>query len=74
MNPSTQEILAAFENLPTDNVIILPNNKNIVMTSNQAKEVTVKNVAVVASNPFRKDWQRCLSITRKANCKRSQRR
>jgi len=49
MNPSTQEILAAFENLPTDNVIILPNNKNILMASNQAKEVTVKNVAVVQS-------------------------
>ena len=49
MNPSTQELLAAFENLPTDNVIILPNNKNILMTSNQAKEVTVKNVAVVPS-------------------------
>ena len=49
MNPSTQEILVAFENLPTDNVIILPNNKNILMASNQAKEVTVKNVAVVPS-------------------------
>jgi len=49
MNPSTQEILAAFENLPTDKVIILPNNKNIVMASNQAKEVTVKNVQVVPS-------------------------
>jgi DAK2 domain fusion protein YloV len=49
MNPSTQEILSAFENLPTENVIILPNNKNIVMTANQAKDVTVKNVQVVAS-------------------------
>ena len=49
MNPSTQEILAAFENLPTDNIIVLPNNKNIVMTANQAREVTVKNVAVVPS-------------------------
>jgi DAK2 domain fusion protein YloV len=47
MNPSTQDILAAFENLPTDKVIILPNNKNIVMAANQAKEVTVKQVAVV---------------------------
>ncbi len=47
MNPSTQEILAAFENLPTDNIVILPNNKNIVMTANQAKDVTVKKVAVV---------------------------
>ncbi|MCL4274954.1 MAG: DAK2 domain-containing protein [Anaerolineales bacterium] len=47
MNPSTQDILAAFENLPTDKVIILPNNKNIIMAANQAKEVTVKNVQVV---------------------------
>ena len=49
MNPSTQEILAAFENLATDKIIVLPNNKNIVMTANQAKEVTVKKVAVVPS-------------------------
>lgn len=49
MNPSTQEILAAFENLPTDKIIILPNNKNIVMAANQAKEVTVKDVQVVPS-------------------------
>ena len=49
MNPSTQEILAAFEKLPTDKVIILPNNKNIIMAANQAKEVTVKNVQVVPS-------------------------
>ena len=49
MNPSTQEILSAFENLPTDKVIILPNNKNIVMAANQAKDVTVKKVSVVPS-------------------------
>jgi DAK2 domain fusion protein YloV len=49
MNPSTQEILTAFENLPTDKVIILPNNKNIILAANQAKDVTVKNVAVVPS-------------------------
>jgi len=49
MNPSTQDILGAFEKLPTDKVIILPNNKNIIMAANQAKEVTVKQVAVVPS-------------------------
>jgi DAK2 domain fusion protein YloV len=49
MNPSTQDILDSFENLPTDKIIILPNNKNIVMAANQAKEVTVKSVAVVPS-------------------------
>jgi len=49
MNPSTQDILSAFENLPTDKVIILPNNKNIIMAANQARDVTVKKVAVVPS-------------------------
>ena len=49
MNPSTKDILEAFENLPTDKVIILPNNKNIVLAANQAKDVTAKNVRVVAS-------------------------
>ena len=48
-NPSTQDILNSFEHLPTDKVIILPNNKNIIMAANQAKEVTVKQVAVVPS-------------------------
>jgi uncharacterized protein len=49
MNPSTQDFLNSFENLPTDKIIILPNNKNIIMAANQAKEVTVKQVAVVPS-------------------------
>ena len=49
MNPSTKELLAAFENLPTDKVIILPNNKNIVLAAQAARDVTVKEVYVVPS-------------------------
>jgi hypothetical protein len=49
MNPSTQEILSAFENLPTDKVVILPNNKNTILAAQAAKEVTVKNVHIVPS-------------------------
>ncbi|MBU4225302.1 MAG: DAK2 domain-containing protein [Chloroflexi bacterium] len=49
MNPSTQEILNAFENLPTDKVIILPNNKNIILAAQAARDVTVKNVHIVPS-------------------------
>ena len=49
MNPSTKELLAAFENLPTDKVIILPNNKNIVLAAQAASDVTVKEVHVVPS-------------------------
>jgi uncharacterized protein len=49
MNPSTEEILHAFENLPTDKIIILPNNKNIILTSEAASTTTVKRVAVIPS-------------------------
>lgn len=47
MNPSTQEILEAFEDLPTDKIIILPNNKNILMAAKSAAEVSVKQVKVI---------------------------
>jgi uncharacterized protein len=49
MNPSTEEILSAFENLPTDRIIILPNNKNIILAAQNAASVTVKKVAVIPS-------------------------
>ena len=49
MNPSTQQIMAAFENLPTNHVIILPNNKNIILAAEAAAELTVKEVIVVKS-------------------------
>ena len=49
MNPSTEQILKAFENLPTNNVIILPNNKNIILAADTAKSLSVKNVFVIPS-------------------------
>jgi len=47
MNPSIKELMAAFENLPTDKVVILPNNKNIILAAQEAASMTVKNVAVI---------------------------
>jgi dihydroxyacetone kinase-like predicted kinase len=49
MNPSTADLLAAFENLPTDKIIILPNNKNILMAANSAAELTAKKAVVIPS-------------------------
>ena len=49
MNPSTEDLLGAFEDLPTDKVVLLPNNKNIIMAANNAAELTVKKVAVIPS-------------------------
>ena len=62
MNPSTQDILNSFENLPTDKIIILPNNKNIIMAANQAKEVTAKKVAVVPSRTVPQGLAAMLSL------------
>ncbi len=47
MNPSIKELLASFENLPTDKIVILPNNKNIIMAAKEAASMTVKEVAVI---------------------------
>ena len=47
MNPSTEEIIHSFENLPTDRVILLPNNKNIILAAQNAAQMTVKKVAVI---------------------------
>jgi len=49
MNPSTQEILQALEALPTDRIVILPNNKNIRLAAEQAAELTSKQAYVVPS-------------------------
>jgi DAK2 domain fusion protein YloV len=49
MNPSTKDLLQAVESTFSDNVIILPNNKNIVLTANQVQTLTKKTVMVVPS-------------------------
>ena len=47
MNPSTKDILTAVEQAPSDKVIILPNNKNIILTAKQVKPLTKKVVAII---------------------------
>jgi DAK2 domain fusion protein YloV len=43
MNPSTKDILLAVESVTPDKVIILPNNKNIILTANQVHSLTKKD-------------------------------
>lgn len=46
MNPSTEDILNAIDEVQGENVIILPNNGNIILAADQAKELSEKNVYV----------------------------
>lgn len=47
MNPSTQDLLDAIESLPSEQVIVLPNNSNVVMAAEQARDLCKKPVAVI---------------------------
>jgi DAK2 domain fusion protein YloV len=49
MNPSTKDILDAIEACQTDDVIVLPNDKNVILAAEQAVGMTQKNVRVVKS-------------------------
>ena len=47
MNPSVQEIVDIVESVPSKKVILLPNNKNIILTASQAQSLTSKELAVL---------------------------
>jgi len=47
MNPSAQEILDAIQSCPVDRVVVLPNNKNVILAARQAAEHSSKEVVVV---------------------------
>ena len=49
MNPSTQDILEVVNTVPAETVLVLPNNKNIIMAAEQVNALTPKNVIVIPS-------------------------
>jgi DAK2 domain fusion protein YloV len=49
MNPSTKDILQAVNKLSANKVVILPNNKNIILTAEKAQSLTDKNIQVIPS-------------------------
>ncbi len=49
MNPSTQDILLAVNQVPAEIVFVFPNNKNIIMAAEQVDPLTEKKVVVIPS-------------------------
>ena len=47
MNPSTEDIIGAVNKINADTVFVFPNNKNIIMAANQAKDISDKNIVVI---------------------------
>jgi uncharacterized protein len=46
-NPSTEEIFQAIQDVPTNKIIILPNNKNIILAAESARDLSPKEVVVL---------------------------
>ena len=66
MNPSTPQILDAIEQSTADVVIVLPNNKNILMAAQQAAEVSEKHVAVVPTRTIPQGVSALLALDQQA--------
>jgi uncharacterized protein len=49
MNPSTEDILNAMDKINSDTIIVMPNNSNIILAANQAKELSNREVIVIPS-------------------------
>ena len=62
MNPSTEDIVKAIEQVNAKNVIILPNNKNIFMAAQSATEVVDVNAAVVETRTVPQGFRSLLAF------------
>jgi dihydroxyacetone kinase-like predicted kinase len=61
MNPSTAQLLAEVEEAPADEVVVLPNNKNIVPVAEQVDAMTTKRVRVVPTRGVAEGFAALLS-------------
>lgn len=68
MNPSTQDFLTVIDSLPSEKIIILPNNKNVIMAAQQAASLARdKSVLVVPSKSLPQGISAMLEYTNVAH-------
>jgi len=67
MNPSTQDISNAIEKANANKVIILPNNKNIIMAAEQAAEISESEVEVIRTTSIPQGISALLSFNPEAS-------
>lgn len=67
MNPSADDILKGVDEVNAKNIFILPNNKNIILACEQAKQLTNKNLIVIPSKNVPEGMSACLSFNPEAS-------
>ena len=73
MNPSTEDIVKAIEAVGAERVLILPNNKNIIMAAEQAAEVMGIEAAVVPTKTIPQGMAAILAFNPQASVEDNQR-
>lgn len=71
MNPSTQELLQAIEKAGSRDVIVLPNNGNVLLAAQKARELSQKNVVVVPSETIPQGISALLSLNYQADLEKN---
>lgn len=72
MNPSTGDLLSAIEGLPADEILVLPNNSNIIMAALQAQELaTGKKVVVIPTKSIPQGISALLALNPHADLERN---
>ena len=57
MNPSTEDMLNAIEQVNAKNIFILPNNKNIILAAEQARDLTEdKKIIVLPTKTIHREY------------------
>ncbi|MCS7001673.1 MAG: DAK2 domain-containing protein, partial [Dehalococcoidia bacterium] len=62
MNPSAQDLVSAIERTPTREVILLPNNDNILLTARQAAALTSRHVGIVPTTTLAQGVAAALAV------------
>lgn len=67
MNPSIEELLAAVEKIPAQQIIILPNNSNVILSAQQVLGLTTKEIYVVPCKTLPQGIAALISINYEAD-------
>lgn len=67
MNPSTEDIYKSIEKIDSENIIIFPNNKNIIMSAKQACDLSEKNCRVVETRSIPESFSALISFDKDAS-------
>jgi uncharacterized protein len=73
MNPSIEELLEAVEKIPSEYIIVLPNNSNVILSAQQVVDLTQKHVYIIPSKTLPQGISALISFNFEAdfetNCK-----